>query len=170
MGNMKIFIPTNTEVSAAVLASIEMQTLKGEIIISRNNYALSLHKRKRIAMAKEDCLRQAKEFNDFTILHDSDITELYADNFQLMYDFLLVNKNYGAVSLYRDDYPGQKKLNHICNSVMMVRPEALRVLSFSLFPAPLPTCISVAASLYKAGYKYGNVDKVVRIVHNRAGA
>lgn len=171
--NIKTLIPCTNDTSPTqeVINSIINQGSEYEIIDCTMNE--SYPKYVRIAYAKEKLRKYAMRFiNEFIVFNDKDIKNLYNDNFQKGIDFLIKNKNYGAIAFSRDYIKDANRLiynrpsNHICNGVMVVRTSILNKMSFALtIPIKVPDCFSVGLSLQKAGYLYGYLDGIKRIEH-----
>jgi len=159
---MKVYIPTKNIVSDNILKSISEQTVQSDIEIVICNYPENIPKMECIARAKEDCRKKAILLPDkFIIIHESDCLDLYTDNFEIMFNFLTVNKDYGAVSLFKDDNPA------LTNAVTMYKKEALEKINFSEL-LPQCTCMSMIKSLKKNNFDYTFADKKIRIKHIRS--
>ena len=167
---MKVYIPSRGTVAQNIIDAIAMQTIPTEIEIVPGNYDEIIPKRRRIAMAKTECLFQAlKTADDFIVINDADMLNLQDDNYEAMQEFLMDNPIFGAVSLVRSKVPDsdfdlKNPVRHICNSIIMIRREALRVIRFDLIPNAA-TCFSVMQSLMKSKMKYGYVDREIRAKH-----
>lgn len=169
---MKAIIPytVNKFPEQVVLDSITSQGISYEAVdcTIEGNY----HKYVRISIAKEKLRKYAMTLKeDFLIFNDRDIKSLRNDNFSRGLDFLINNKNYGAVAFSRENKSPtslvfRRRSDHICNGSMIVRSSVLDKLSFALFmPMMLPDCHSVGLSLQKAGYLYGYLDGLKRVEH-----
>jgi hypothetical protein len=159
---MKIYIPVhdNIEIEKRVLDAINSQVGEFEVAIVDCTFDKTIPKRRRIAMSKEKLRQRAiADGEESCIFHDSDILNLNNNNFIDLNNFLQKNREYGAVSLYRSNSD-----IHVCNSVMIVRKKALSKLSFGDDKLRV-TCYAVASSLKAAGWRYGYIDKEIRISH-----
>lgn len=159
---MKVYIPTREKVQDEVLNSIKMQILPCEIEIVICNYDITINHDIRTAMAKEACKKRGmEETDDFFIIHDSDIVNLFEDNYNSMYDFILKNDNYGVVSLRRQN----RNLNHICASSSIIRKNIANLIDYFIISPPNRVCDSVLESSKKNNFGYGYFDSLVRIKH-----
>lgn len=157
---VKIFIPSCSEPKIEVLESLKRQSVLVEIEIVPGIFENTVPKRKRIAMAKEECKKKAITSGlDFVLFNDDDLYHIYPENIKSMIGFLEKNTLFGAVSLYRGI------AGHICNGVTMFRKKALEIITFLSSDTDKPTCFALQESLKKNGFNYGYSDNVTRIIH-----
>ena len=163
--------PINGSVSDSILIQKNIGVIK--MMVIHGCYDVKIPKLIRIVKTKTMALEQAIKLNeDYTLICDDDILQLCDTNLSDMINYLLENKSFGAVSLYREDYTDNlqeyfpKIGNHICNACMMVRGEALKDITFGN-DEKRPTCYETGLSLYNSGWKYGYIDMKKRIRHER---
>jgi hypothetical protein len=159
---MKVYIPTSkTTIIQEVLNSIEAQDLFTEIIVVNCNFDKNMDHNRKVALAKELCKNRAiKEAEEFFIIHDSDIVNLFNDNYGKLYSFMIKNSDHAIASLRR------KNSLHVCDSSAMFRKSMSHLIEYNVCPvANECSCDLVANSAKKYGFSYDYIDEVIRIKH-----
>ena len=116
-------------------------------------------------IARQLCQSNAIKLNDeYCIIQDDDIVQLHKNNFELMQNFLINNKDYGAISISGMTNNPNKIPDHVKISCVMFRLECLNKIEFIRSTTNNCMCADVTRSIRNAKYKFDFLDEQIRVM------
>jgi hypothetical protein len=116
-------------------------------------------------IARNRCKEEASRLNEeYVIIQDDDIVQLDYNNFKLMREFLINNKEYGAISIGGRTKERNKISLHVKINCVMYRLECLKKINFIESTIKSCMCGDVTKSIIDNNYKFNYLDDKIRVL------